>query len=456
MLRLCLILLFTGAFSLSLFAGPKDDGTDGDAGYQPAETQDLTPPPSQGRKDAEQGFGMGLSVGAVTIDNQVYTQLGIMPEIVIGKFGMALDLRLYIDGDGNIREEDWDSFDDIIEKIYYVRWGLKGDPFYVRAGAINNYRLGYGILMNRYANTIEYPSVIRTGLQLGVDTGNLVVDVMMNDFKELGHKQGGLFAGRVGYRFLGKMEFGISAVYDRNQYAVLRDADKDGYADVLDDFPTNGNFVVDSDGDGVSDNADPDRDGDGYTDNTQDPAIPNNDPDFDPSSLKPTPFKIQEAENRDQLAFAADIGYPFVQNKNFELIVYAQAAKYAYNNGWGYSAPGFLAKFAFINLYGEYRFQEERFIHEYFSTTYELERVTFIQDTSGNLQPVTKRQQLESINTRLRGFVVGADFNIANIMIFGAEYQRMSGQSGAGTQLARDLKFNTFRANLDLNTDFVP
>ncbi len=421
-----------------------------------ASTQDLTPTPSQGRKDSKQTFGMGLSVGAVTIDNQVYTQIGLMPEIVIGKFGVALDLRLYIDGDGNIRKEDWDSFDDIIEKIYYIRWGLKGDPFYVRAGAINNYRLGYGILVNRYSNTIEYPSVIRTGFQLGVDTGNLIVDVMMNDFKELGHKQGGLFAGRIGYRILGKLELGVSTVYDRNQYAVLRDADKDGYADVLDDFPTNGNFVVDSDGDGVPDRNDPDRDGDGYTDNTQDPAIPNNDPDFDPSKLKPTPFQIQNAAERDQLAFAADIGYPIVQNKTFELIVYGQAAKFAYNNGWGYSAPGFLAKFAFINLYGEYRVQEQRFIPEYFSTTYELERVTFIQDTSGNLIPVTKRQILESINTRLRGFVVGADFNIADIMIFGAEYQRLSGKSGAGTPSAQDLKFNTLRANLDLNTDFVP
>ncbi len=412
--------------------------------------QDLTPTPSQGREDSKRPFGMGLTIGAVTIDNQVYTQIGIMPEIVIGKFGMALDLRLYIDGDGNIRKEDWDSFNDIIEKIYYIRWGLKGDPFYVRAGAVNNYRLGYGILMNRYANTIEYPSVIRTGFQLGVDTGNMVADVMMNDFKELGSKQGGLFAGRVGYRFLGKLEFGVSTVYDRNQYAVLRDADKDGYADILDDFPTNGNFVVDSDGDGVPDGSDPDRDGDGYTDNPENPAF-FNDFDFDSLKLKPKPFQIQSAENRDQLAFAADIGYPFVQNKNFELIVYAQAAKFAYKNGWGYSAPGFLAKFAFINLYGEYRFQEERFIHEYFSTTYELERVTFIQDSSGNLQPVTKRQYLEAINTRLRGFVAGADFNIADIMIFGAEYQRLSGSSAT-----QSLKFETFRANLDLNTDFVP
>ena len=55
------------------------------------------------------------------------------------------------------------------------------------------------------------------------------------------------------------------------------------------------------------------------------------------------------------------------------------------------------------------------------------------------------------VNTRLHGYVAGADFNIADIMIFGAEYQRLSGKSGA-----RDVKFNTLRGTLDLNTDFVP
>ena len=402
-------------------------------------------------------FGMGFSVGAVTIDNQIYTQIALMPELVLGKFGMALDLRLFIDSDGNIREENWDSFNDILEKIYYVRWGLKGDPFYVRAGAINNYRLGYGLLMNKYYNTIEYPSVIRTGMLIGVDTGGLVVDLMLNDFKELGKKQGGVFAGRIGYRFLGDLEIGGSVVYDRNQYATMRDADGDGVSDDFDDFPTNGAFVIDTDGDGVPDSIDPDRDGNGYTDNSQDPLISDNDIYFDPRFLKPNPFTIQNAPDRDQIAFAADIGFPFINKKQLQLIAYLQAAKFGYGGGWGYTLPGIRGKAAFINFFGEFRIQEPKFLPEYFSTTYEIERVNVLQDSLGNLYPTTKRQYLQAINTRLKGFVIGADFNLWGVMIFGADYQRLSGTRVnplPGEDAA--VRISTLRMSLDLNTDFVP
>ena len=134
-------------------------------------------------------FGIGFSVGAVTLDSKIHTQISFMPEFSAGKFGIALDLRVFIDENGDIRKDNWDSWDDIPEKFYYIRWARKGDPFYARIGAINNYRLGYGILVNRYYNTIQYPSVIRTGLTMGIDTGNFLADFMINDFRELGRER---------------------------------------------------------------------------------------------------------------------------------------------------------------------------------------------------------------------------------------------------------------------------
>jgi hypothetical protein len=427
-----------------------DEKSSGSDGVTQQDDESLFP------KSDDSPVGFGFSVGAVTIDNKIHTQLSFMPEFSAGKFGMALDLRIFIDENGDIRTDNWDSFNDILEKIYYIRWGYKGDPFYTRVGAINNYRLGYGILMNKYYNTIQYPTIIRTGMTIGIDTGGFLADIMLNDFNELGRKKGGLFAGRVGYRFLGDLEIGASVVYDRNQYATLRDKDGDGIPNQLDDFPDvygTGREAVDTDGDGVADYWDPDRDGNGYTDNTQDPLNPDNDRNFDPSVLKPDPFTIETAPNKEQIAFAADIGYPFIRNKTFELTVYGQAAKFGYGGGWGYTVPGVLGKVAFINFFGEYRIQEERFIPEYFSTTYELDRVV-IKDSTGNgdLYPITRRDQLDSINTRLRGFVVGADFNLWDVVIFGADYQRLKGTNGNGN----DVIFKTLRMNLDLNTSFVP
>jgi hypothetical protein len=393
---------------------------------------------------AEEGFKMGFALGAATIDNKLYNQVGLRPYFSIGKLGMALDLSLYIDENGDIRKDNWDSADDIIEKIYYVRYGLQGDPFYVKVGAIDSYRLGYGILMNHYINTIEYPTVIRTGLEGGFQAGNLGMDVMLNDFKEL-NRPGGLVAGRLHYSIVGKLQIGASAVYDRNQYAALADRDKDGTPDALDDLPDDKKYQVDTDGDGVPDAIDPDADGDGYTDNPQIPGIPYIDPDS--THLKPEPFDLRKAQNRDHFAFAFDIGYPVVDADYLRLILYSQYAKFEGDGGYGITAPGFLAKFAFINLYGEYRILEKKFIPEYFNTTYELDRAFFRLDTSGALIPIAKKQLLESIDYRQKGIVIGADFNLGNYIIFGAEYQNLRSEA---------YSFKTVRANLDLNTQFVP
>jgi len=409
-------------FSVNLFAGEK-------------ETSMPPPPESSGGFD----FTMGLSAGAAVLDGQVYNQVGIRPLITIGKLGIALDLSLYLDADGNIRKENWDEASDFFEKLYFVRWAQPGDPFYVKAGSIDNYTLGYGLLMNHYSNAVEYPSVIRTGMELGLQGDRLGFQGMVNNFSET-FDGGGVVAGRLGFKVIGDLEIGISAVADINQYKGLEDRDDDGVPDFVDDFPNKKKYSVDTDGDGVPDALDPDQDGDGYTDNSQNPLIENNDPDG--TVLKGDPLNINNAKDKDQLAFAADIAYPFVKKKHLELTVYSQYAQFANNGGWGASAPGVRAKFAFINAFAEYRIFDEKFIPEYFNTTYELERVTQFGDSVS-----TKRQKLQLITEKLQGYVIGADFNIADFIVFGAEFQNMS---------KNEIELKTFRANLDLNSDIIP
>ena len=64
------------------------------------------------------------------------------------------------------------------------------------------------------------------------------------------------------------LPIGISFVSDRNQYLGLRDNDNDGRPNIVDDFPNDKLYWLDSDGDGWAD-SDPnelDIDGDGITD----------------------------------------------------------------------------------------------------------------------------------------------------------------------------------------------
>ena len=408
-------------------------------------------------------FRAGIAIGAVTIDNQIYNHIGFRPEFSLGKLGVALDLSFYIDKDGNIRKDNWDSYRDIFEKIYYVRWGVPGDPLYIKVGAIDNYRLGFGLLMNHYSNTIEYPNIIRTGMELGIQTPKFGIQGMLNNFSEF-TDGGGLSAGRITYPVWGNLQVGASMVFDRNQYKSLKDRDGDGVPDYLDAFPDDKRYAVDSDGDGIPDEIDYDRDGNGFTDNRDylietglDTNLLNDqaylaDPEqWNLDNLAPEPFNVNRAKNKSQIAFALDISYPLLTYEYLKLITYAQWAKYPYSGGWGITAPGFLAKFAFINLYAEYRVFGARFLPEYFNTTYELERAVFVIPASGDssrfIEPRTKRETLSRINEDLKGYMVGADFNLFDFLIFGAEYQNMTRSA---------LKIRTLRGSLDLNPRIIP
>ncbi|MFQ6617520.1 MAG: hypothetical protein ACE5QV_02420, partial [Fidelibacterota bacterium] len=134
-------------FSISLVAGDNDKSGKSEAGE---------------RKNPYISTASG-SVGAVVIDGKIYNQVSLRPEIPVGKFGVALDLVLYIDDRGHIRKEDWDELGDIIDKIFYVRYGKPEEPIFVRVGALADVSLGYGIIVDRYSNTVEYPAVKRIG-----------------------------------------------------------------------------------------------------------------------------------------------------------------------------------------------------------------------------------------------------------------------------------------------------
>ena len=99
------------------------------------------------------------SIGTVTINGQIYNQLSLRPEIPFGKLGVGLDIYLYFNDEG-LYWESWDfssggdAYRTIIDKIYYLRWGLPGDKLYIMAGALPSVTLGQGILVNDYSNII--------------------------------------------------------------------------------------------------------------------------------------------------------------------------------------------------------------------------------------------------------------------------------------------------------------
>lgn len=409
-----------------------------DEAYRP-----VTPVSPQPQPEGGSPLQMGGGIGAVTMDGQTYTQLAFRPELKLGKLGIVFDIALYMDQNGKIRREDWDEVSDFIEKIYYVKWAERGDPFYAKVGAIDYYTLGFGLLMNRYSNTVEYPTVRRTGVELGFRKGKWYLEGMVNNVKELTNS-GGMVALRTSYQLPFRLEIGGMLVHDINQYAALADIDGDGVPDLLDDFPRDKNYSVDSDGDGVPDTMDPDVDGDGYTDNSQDPNIQNNDPDGI-SYQKPEPFNIRNKRNS-VTGWGLSLSYPLVRSKMFSLIPYSEIAGIA-GYGYGISAPGVMGNIAFLQYKAEYRTIQKEFIPEYFNQTYELDRVRMVQDTTGALIPLTRKETLKDVKERMSGVLAGAGFQLFHMLNFYAEYQNMK---------QADRKYNSLRAEATLNTAFIP
>ena len=128
------------------------------------------------------------SIGTVTINGQIYNQLSVRPEIPIGKLGVGLDIYLYFNDEG-LYWETWDfsnggvAYQTIIDKIYFLRWGQPGDNLYFIAGALPSVTLGPGILVNNYANIMEYPQVRQIGINFQSKISKIGIEIIHSNFK---------------------------------------------------------------------------------------------------------------------------------------------------------------------------------------------------------------------------------------------------------------------------------
>jgi len=343
--------------------------------------------------------------GTVTMGGVQWQRFSFRPDIPVGNFGIGLDLELFIDNEGKISDEGWNFsnrnqvWDTLIRKIYYVRYGKPFDRFYLRAGALDDVTLGYGLVMEGYRNTLNYPADKKLGVDMEIrDVGTFGIDIhgvvnSVGDFKNRGAVAGGRIAFKPlkpsGASFLGKLTVGATLVRDINQFAGLKDSDDDGYPDFQDGFPDDGKRWADTDGDGFEDEIDIDIDGDNILD-TNDPVVE-----------RQNYINIKEEQNG-VTVYGFDVGIPLVENP-VRLDLYGQFSRIhtgdeEMEGGWGIGAPGFRFLAGKFKAQVEYRHFEGPFIPSYFDNLYEHERVRLVGTT-----PLTKESSLVDETLRVRG-----------------------------------------------------
>ena len=435
---------------------PEPETTSESADTQPDQPQTGDTPKPKPKKP----LNLGLGVGSATIDGKLYNQVALRPELSFGKLGIGLDLPIYIDNEGNIREDEWDEASDIIDKFLYISWGQKSDPFWFKWGALNNVTLGYGGLLGGYSNMMEFPSVRKVGINTGMTFGNFGTEVFLSNMKEF--TRGGTLMGLRGTYKLSDaipLTFGMNFIMDMNQFSGLKDTDDDTYPDIFDDFPDDKDYWNDTDGDGLADkdggNKEPDTgwdidaDGDNILD-TVDGDV----------KLKPTPFSLKDNKATAQ-GFALDLGYPVIKSKAFSLEAYMEYNKLIFPkikgdtyysrkamDGTGITVPGVRASlFSFLNVSFEYRIKQGYFAPQFFDGSYDLSRVVAEFSDSGTVIR-TKEQVVLVDSSNTSGMYGSASANLFNLLSFNAAYASMKGDG--------DTEFNSFNALINLNAEKIP
>jgi len=118
---------------------------------------------------AKTRFASSGMVGYETIDSLTYYRARLIQEFKIWKIGIGLDLDFLFDQDYRLRVEDWDHWENVLDKFYYVKYANRRDPVYVHVGGFPDLTMGNGLIMRRYSNMALYPQLRNLGFMIGAN-----------------------------------------------------------------------------------------------------------------------------------------------------------------------------------------------------------------------------------------------------------------------------------------------
>ncbi|MCD8479269.1 MAG: hypothetical protein LRZ88_02915 [Candidatus Cloacimonetes bacterium] len=204
----------------------------------------------------EASYGLGASVGTVTHNGLSYSQVRLFPELSIGKFGFGLDLDLLIDANGKVYKENWNNWEDYVNKIFFIRYANRRDPYYFKVGCIPDYTLGHGLIFDHYSNMLRYPTTKNVGGYMGINA-----PFFGAGFEVFTHNihTNEILAARAHFNpldsldvpILEKIKLGVNLGMDRNKYGKYPDKDGDNIPDVYDKFPNDPYSWLDTDDNGI-------------------------------------------------------------------------------------------------------------------------------------------------------------------------------------------------------------
>lgn len=358
-----------------------------------------------------------LSAGTATVDGEQWTKIGLGVDIPIWRFGVFLDLELFLDSKGQFSNKGWDFKDNwgeaITRKIRYIRYGQENDPLYAKFGGLSNVTLGYGFLFDNFTNMLHYPDEKYPGLQVylnDITPAGITLQTVIADLKELGN-DGGVVGARLAFKPLKTLSV-----------PIIKNLSIGGtYATDLNEFTGAKKWrfsgdIFDKDNDGIQDLF--------YYQQKNIPLYM-----IDTLIAKgaaDTSINV-DTTYRDSVSefslVGADIGVPIISNSLINVTVYGQLGVRAdgFSNGWGIGAPGVQVAIWRLNGNIEYRHTEGKFKAGYFDYTYLDDRLLRAPT------PTVKSRTLK--DDTLNGVFGKIGFDIANVVVIEGRYQHLIGKT---------------------------
>jgi len=340
------------------------------------------------------GNNMVGGLGMTVIDGKSYFLLNTAPEFSFSDWGVGLDLNLRIDTDGKIRKADFDEGYDFLRLIRYVRYGQKRAPLYFRVGALDAARIGHGLLMYNYSNSISYDNR-KVGLEFDMKFDSWGFETMTSNF--FGAE---LFGGR--FYYLPLSESGIPLIRS---------------------LEFGSSFVTDLSEDGRK--------------------LQN--------GSQPLTLKNYDKSNP-VTAAGVDVGLPILDNAFLDLGIYSEFGKIlGYGQGASFGVEtnlkGLGSLFSVSGKF-EHRINGDQFLPNYFGPFYEIERFSRVKDSVYT----SKLQQLEGIKSPGNGLYGSLQATILGTVKILGSYEELyrlknSGMLHLGTDMGDIIPFAIAKAD---------
>ena len=390
------------------------------------------------------------SFGAATIEGKIYNQISFRPELRYKKLGVGLDINFYIDENGEVYDGNWlvddkkTTFQTIMDKIYYVRWGSRYDNFYFRVGALESVTLGYGALVDGYSNAMEYTQIKKLGLDLIYGTDKFKLEFVNSNFTTSPALIG--FSGK--YNMSSRMNLFISIAHDRNQLTRLDEIyasrPEDEWRSTCEEVLGEYNQSIDENIDDITGLCQ------GYYSDLES-ETPYGDAVDEITGISIGADYVLSESMSFYTEWAHLIGEIDGRNENGDIEKESL--------GHGIVLPGFIYRFKNGLFRAEYRQTlTQNFVFNYWDRSYDIERAIQVpnENSDGDNSYYTKKEKLYNYGT-MGGLYAFISYDILKIMNFGFGYQNMKGEiwDSISNNYIEDSN-RSFRTSLNLKPNLIP